>query len=199
MIAYLKGILKEKKPTLAVIEAGQIGYSLNISVETSRHLPELEQSMQLYTYLHVKEDGITLYGFYTRAEREAFLKLIGVSGIGPKSAQTILSSVSPQDLKHLIQTEDLAKLSSIHGIGKKTSARLIVELKDSWKHSDEDEIRIPGIPASPISQAGILEEAELALISLGLAKNQAEKKIQAVIKKYQPATLEEIITKALQE
>lgn len=199
MFAYIKGILKEKKPTLAILENQQIGYAITISIETSRQLPEIDQPVRLFTYLHVKEDGISLYGFFSRAEKEVFLKLIAISGIGPKSAQTILSSVTPHDFKELIQREDLAKLSSIHGIGKKTSARLVVELKDSWKKFAEDD----SLESQPLSPAGrnntMLEEAELALISLGLTKNQAEKKIQAVIIKYQPATLEEIITKALQE
>jgi len=130
MIERLRGILVHKTPLLAVIECGGVGYSVNVSARTGEMLPSEGSEAILLTHLVVREDSMTLYGFLDIQEKELFLNMIDISGIGPKMAQRILSSISPNDFLSLVATENAAGLSKIKGIGKKTSEMLVLALKD---------------------------------------------------------------------
>jgi len=130
MIERLRGILVHKTPLLAVIECGGVGYGVNVSARTGDMLPSEGSEATLLTHLVVREDSMTLYGFLDIQEKELFLNMIDISGIGPKMAQRILSSISPNDFLSLVATENAAGLSKIKGIGKKTSEMLVLALKD---------------------------------------------------------------------
>ncbi|MCL2259907.1 MAG: Holliday junction branch migration protein RuvA [Fibromonadales bacterium] len=130
MIERLRGILVHKTPLLAVIECGGVGYGVNVSARTGEMLPSEGSEATLLTHLVVREDSMTLYGFLDIQEKELFLNMIDISGIGPKMAQRILSSISPNDFLSLVATENAAGLSKIKGIGKKTSEMLVLALKD---------------------------------------------------------------------
>ncbi|MCL2206657.1 MAG: Holliday junction branch migration protein RuvA [Fibromonadales bacterium] len=130
MIERLRGILVQKTPLLAVLECGGVGYGVNVSARTGEMLPSEGSEAVLLTHLVVREDSMTLYGFLDIQEKELFLNMIEISGIGPKMAQRILSSISPNDFLSLIATENAAGLSKIKGIGKKTSEMLVLALKD---------------------------------------------------------------------
>ncbi|MGB0199123.1 MAG: Holliday junction branch migration protein RuvA [Flavobacteriaceae bacterium] len=137
MITQLKGRLVEKSPTDVVIDCHGVGYLLHISLHTYGQLPE-EESIQLYTHLQVREDAHTLYGFATRLERRVFRLLIGVSGIGANTARTMLSSLTPQEICQAIQTEQVALIQSVKGIGAKTAQRVVIDLRDKVMGLVED-------------------------------------------------------------
>lgn len=173
MIYSIKGLLMHKSPTYVVIESYGIGYEVNITMSTFEKLPENNQEVFLNTTFIVREDSQTLYGFYSNDEKKVFTKLISVSGIGPKSAIGILSSINASELTSAILKEDVIYLKKLPGIGKKTAERLILELKDKL----ED---IQGDIKSNIGseQSAITEEAILALTSLGYSKKIAEKSVK---------------------
>lgn len=196
MFEYIRGRLVNKQPTQAVIDVNGLGYSLKISLSTYQKLPEQDSEIELKTYLHVREDMFQFYGFFDDMERELFTGLLGISGIGPKLAQTVLSGMSAEKLIKAIQDGDEATLSSISGIGKKTAQRLIVELKDKLKSiyletsGEEDQTqRILGISG---------EEALMALLSLGYNRSRAEGAIKKVQQTDKSLTVEEMIKQALQ-
>ena len=130
MITYLHGTLTKKSPTDIVVDLHGIGYSVHISLSTYELLPELQTDLHIFTHHHIREDAQVLYGFMQESEREMFRLLIGVSGIGPKMAQTILSGIRPAELVRTISAGAIASLQAIPGIGKKPAERMIVELKD---------------------------------------------------------------------
>ena len=137
MITQLKGRLVEKSPTDVVIDCQGVGYLLHISLHTYGQLPE-DESIQLYTHLQVREDAHTLYGFATRLERRVFRLLIGVSGIGANTARTMLSSLTPHEICQAIQTEQVALIQSVKGIGAKTAQRVVIDLRDKVMGLVED-------------------------------------------------------------
>lgn len=179
MIATIRGVLQEKNTGLAIIECSGIGYAVNISVRTYEILPDTGKEIFLYTTQIFKEDAADLYGFPEKTEREAFLKLISVSKIGPKTALGIMSAAGLGELKNLIVSGNHKALSKIPGIGPKTAERLVVELKDKFS-----EISGPGEGISPAAGAGyqIADEAVSALVSLGYHKSKAEKFVKAAVK-----------------
>ncbi len=131
MIAFLKGVLAGKSPVHAFIDVGGVGYAVSMSQASLAKLPAQDEPVQVLTYLQVREDGIALYGFLSVEEKALFEKLIGVSGVGPKVALAALSSFSPQALANAIAAQDVALVSRIPGVGKKTASRIILELKGS--------------------------------------------------------------------
>jgi len=166
MINSLTGILKEKLPTYILLEVNGVGYGINIPLSTYHKLPDVAEKIRLFTHLVVREDNLSLYGFYTLEEKELFLTLISMSGIGPKSALTILSSIDVAQFNQAIIKEDISILTSISGIGEKTAQRLILELKDKLK-----EVQIsPGI--TPADKK-VIDDTILALVSLGYKKGAA--------------------------
>jgi len=194
MISYLKGKLVNKSPTEIIIEVNNVGYRVGISLATFERLSNVGKDIKIFTHTYVREDALKLYGFTTKEERQIFLLLIDVKGIGPKLALTILSGVSPNRLKAAIVNEDLGLLTTIAGVGKKTAQRLIVEIKE---------------PLSAIlPEEGILgkedyvlrNEAVNALVTLGYKRNQSMKAVDRVLPGLaKDATLEELIKKSLEK
>ncbi|WP_026754029.1 Holliday junction branch migration protein RuvA [Sediminibacter sp. Hel_I_10] len=190
MITHIAGKLVEKNPTDVVIDCNGVGYLLNISLHTFSQIPDQEH-LKLYTYLLVREDSHTLYGFASTAEREIFKLLISVSGIGANTARMMLSSLTPQQVKEGIAHGDVALIQSIKGIGAKTAARVILDLKDKvLKVYDIDEVSIRPNNTSR-------DEALSALEVLGFAKKQAERVIDKVVAQQPEANVETIIKQAL--
>lgn len=193
MIAYLNGKLTYKTPTLVHIDVQGVGYEVMISLNTYSHIQALE-SCKLLTFLNIKEDAHTLYGFFDAAEREIFLQLINVSGIGPNTARMMLSSLQPDDVRRAILMDNEKMLEGVKGIGAKTAKRLILELKDKMKkHKEEDILNIS------VTQDNTLPEDALnALVTLGIARNMAEQAIRKVLKQEpQLNDLEALIKKSL--
>ena len=171
MLSDIKGILTEKTPSLAVIEAGGVGFEINVSPSTLSALPETGREATLYTYMSVREDAMELFGFVSRDEKRMFMKLISVSGIGPKTALGILGVISPADLSVAIVTGDASRLAKAPGIGKKTAQRLILELKE--KVSENDLISSPGAPVFVPKAQSAQSEAIEALMALGYTSSEA--------------------------
>ena len=148
MIAYLQGTIVQKNPTDLVIDVNGVGYAVNIPLSTFEKLEHSTGTVKIFTYLHVREDIMQLYGFATEAEREIFRLLISVSGIGPKMAQGILSGLSINEFKQAILDGNIPALTSISGVGKKTAERLVIELRDKLGKTDLQET--PNIPTSKL-------------------------------------------------
>ncbi|WP_443944953.1 Holliday junction branch migration protein RuvA [Pedobacter sp. AW1-32] len=191
MYAYIDGKLTFKNPTYVVIEAGGIGYHINISLNTYSALGDSERC-KLYTWLHVKEDGHTLYGFADEGERRLFLHLISVSGIGPNTGRMILSSITPLEIQAAIVKGDLPLIQRIKGIGAKTAQRLVLELQDKLKKEGADTlISVP-------QHNTVKDEALSALVMLGFAKQTAEKTIDQILTKTEGTlSVEQLIKHAL--
>lgn len=191
MIAHLRGKLVEKNPTDIVVECGGVGYFLNISLHTFSQLPS-EENLFIYTYLQVREDAHTLFGFMQKSEREIFKKLISVSGIGASTARTMLSSLTPSQVVEAIIQEDVAVIKSVKGIGAKTAQRVIIDLKDKLGEVSEDVNEI--ITSSRNTHKN---EALSALETLGYTKKQSEKVVNRIIKEDAGVSVETIIKLAL--
>lgn len=193
MIARLKGLIWEKlPPNIVILDVGGVGYEIEVPVSTFSMLPKASESTTLEIQNIVREDASLLYGFYTQAEKEAFRLLIKVSGIGPKSAIVILSGLSVSELYEVISSEDVARLTRVPGIGKKTAERLIVELKDKIKGLSLGIDLFNG--QTPMADP--TTDAVLALATLGYKQSDAEKMIKKIA---QPAmAVDELIKLALQ-
>lgn len=196
MITYLHGILTKKSPTEITVDIGGVGYAVHISLSTYEQIPDLNAEVHILTYHHIREDAQLLYGFLTENEREMFKLLIGVSGIGPKMAQTILSGIRPDELIRTITHNALSTLTSIPGIGKKIAERLILELKDKVTKLEGTE-KIIDFPAS---SASIRSEALTALVSLGLSRDKAEQSLRSILHEIDGTSIsvEDLIKRALQ-
>ena len=169
MIALLRGLLVEKHPNQAIVEAGGVGYDVTIPVSTFTSLPDAGVEVRLRIHTHVREDALALYGFLTQEEKALFEKLIGVSGIGPKLAVTILSGLAAPDLTDAIRRGEVAKLVRIPGIGKKTAERMVLELRDKMPAASGEE---PAAPAGALSATD--QDVLSALLNLGCARQNAE-------------------------
>lgn len=190
MITHLEGKLVEKNPTDVVIDCNGIGYFLNISLHTFAQIPDKE-NLKLYTYLQVKEDSHTLYGFGTRTEREIFKLLISVSGVGASIARTMLSSLSPEQVKDGIASGDVGLIQSVKGIGAKTAQRVILDLKDKV-------LKVYGIDeVSAVQNNTNKTEALSALEVLGFNKKQSEKVLDRLVSQQPEANVETLIKDAL--
>ncbi|MDR6786197.1 Holliday junction branch migration protein RuvA [Pedobacter africanus] len=175
MFEYIDGKLAFKCPTYIVVEAGGVGYHLNISLNTYSNLADTERC-KVYTWLHVKEDAHTLYGFADEGERRLFLHLISVSGIGPNTGRMMLSSITPAEIQTAIVNADLALIQRIKGIGAKSAQRLVLELQDKLKKEGSGSLM-----AAPLNNT-VKEEALSALMMLGFAKPASEKAIDNAVK-----------------
>jgi Holliday junction DNA helicase RuvA len=190
MIAHIQGKLVEKTPTEVVIDCGGVGYQINISLHTYSLLPNSDQ-IKLFTYLQVKEDAHTLFGFVEKSEREIFKMLLSVSGIGASIARTMLSSLEPKQIIQAIASGDVGTVQSIKGIGNKTAQRVILDLKEKViKLYDLDEV-------SMVQNNTNRDEALSALEVLGFVRKTSEKVIEKIIKEDPDASVESIIKKAL--
>ncbi|HEV3305830.1 MAG TPA: Holliday junction branch migration protein RuvA [Candidatus Sulfotelmatobacter sp.] len=174
MIAYLRGTLLVKHPNQVVVETGGVGYELNISVPTYSELPSTGAEVALHVYTHVREDLIALYGFLRLGEKRLFEKLITVSGIGPKLAITILSGMAANEMAGAIRGNDVARLTRIPGIGKKTAERMVLELRD----------KLPEGTSAPsaLAVSPVEEDVLSALVNLGYQRAAAEKALATAVK-----------------
>ncbi len=190
MITHIQGKLVEKTPTEVVIDCNGVGYHINISLHTFSLLPDSE-NLKLYTFLQIKEDAHSLFGFVEKQERELFKLLISVSGIGANIARTMLSSLSPTNIIQAIASNDVAAVQSIKGIGAKTAQRVILDLKDKvLKIYSLDEVSTSNYNTNK-------EEALSALEVLGFVRKNAEKVIDKIINENPNSTVESIIKLAL--
>ncbi len=190
MITHIQGKLVEKNPTDVVIDCNGVGYFLNISLHTYSQIPDKEH-LKLYTVLLVREDAHTLYGFSSVAEREIFKLLISVSGVGASTARTMLSSLTPKQIKEGIAHGDVALIQSIKGIGAKTAQRVILDLKDKiLKIYDIDELLVSKNNTSK-------DEALSALEVLGFIRKQSERVVEKILSTQPDANVETIIKEAL--
>ena len=190
MIDHLNGRMIEKNPTYLVVECGGVGYFVNISLNTFSKVPD-QESIRIYTHLQVKEDSHTLFGFADKTEREIFRLLISVSGIGSSTARTMLSSLSPEQVRDAIASGDVPLIQSIKGIGTKTAQRVILDLKDKiLKIYNLQEV-------SSDSNNTNREEALSALEVLGFARKQSEKAVDTVLSQDPSLSAEDIIKRAL--
>jgi len=193
VITHINGKLVEKTPTYVVVDVNGIGYKIKISLQTFSAIEG--ELCKLYTHLSVKEDSHTLFGFVEESERHLFRNLISVSGVGPSTAQVILSTYSPDEIVHHITAADVKAIESVKGIGAKTAQRIIIDLKDKVAK---------GMPTSDLLfdkiDNTIQEEALSALLALGFAKKGAESKIQKVLKSDpEIASVEELVKTALSQ
>jgi len=192
MITHIRGKLIEKNPTNAIIEANGIGYWLNISLNTYSQLSDSEAAF-LYTYLSVKEDSHTLYGFSTKVEREIFKMLISVSGVGPSIARTMISSMTTDEIQHAIASGNVSLIQSVKGIGAKTAQRVLVDLKDKIaKTYAVDEVFVNESNTNK-------NEALSALEVLGFNKKLSEKVIDKILQEDKTLSVEGLIKKALKK
>ena len=190
MIAHLQGKLVEKSPTQLVIDCGGVGYDVNISLHTYTLLPNSD-FVKIFTYLQIKEDSHTLFGFVEKSEREIFKLLISVSGIGAGIARTMLSSLDPKQITNAIASGDVATIQSVKGIGGKTAQRVILDLKEKvLKLYDLDEVSMAQSNTNR-------DEALSALEVLGFVRKASEKVIEKIVKEDPDASVESIIKQAL--
>ena len=201
MIAHLSGILLSKQPNSVIVDVGGVGYELIIPVSTFYELEETGANTQLRVYTHVREEALQLYGFKTARERELFLQIISVSGIGPKIAITLLSGMGANEIIASIRTNNLARLTSIPGVGRKTAERLVVELRDkitalSSPALEEEFSGEPGQRAGTSTDA-MRDDALSALLNLGYQKTAAEKAIKAAIDEGGDLSVEQILRRGL--
>jgi Holliday junction DNA helicase RuvA len=192
MIAYIKGKITHKSPTYIYLDVQGIGYHVNISLNTYNEIKEFD-NVKLYTYLQIREDAHSLHGFYDKLEKEIFLNLISVSGIGTVTALIILSSMSPYEVQQAIIQEDVIRFKGVKGIGPKTAKRMMLELKDKIA-----KVNISGEEIIVWAHNTIQNEALSALLTLGINKQSAEKSINRVIKtRGKEVSVEDVIKDAL--
>lgn len=189
MYSYIIGNITERSENQVVLECNNIGYEISVSNHCLRALDNVSGEIKLHTYYQQKEDGVALYGFYDKEEKNIFLKLISVSGVGPKGAMAILSNIRPDELSKVIAKQDVKTLSNVKGVGKKTAERLLVELKD----------KVDVLPLEVLGEVKLesreIDDACEVLVSLGLSKNEA---IKLAKENYQNGdSAESIIAKSL--
>lgn len=192
MIAFVRGTLIEKKPTHVVVDVQGVGFQLWIPLSSFDALGEVGESVHVLAYLHAREDALRLYGFATAEERDLFLLLISVSGVGPRLAQGILSGITVEAFEGAVRRQDIAALTAAPGVGKKTAERLVLELREKIGDGWGDR----GIPAAG-SAPPEAEEAVLALVSLGYKRAKALQAVQGVIRREGSISVEETVRQAL--
>lgn len=179
MINFIRGILREKDYESITVECNGVGFQIYVTKSCMISLPAIEEEVKIYTYMHVREDELSLYGFVSPEEKRLFLQLISVSGVGSKTAIAILSAEKMNKIVNSIVTQDVSVIGSCKGIGKKTAERIIVELKDKIKPFD---FLLPDVnPFEAETNNQYLEDAIIVLTSLGLSKTEATKMANAVV------------------
>jgi Holliday junction DNA helicase RuvA len=179
MIAYLKGTLIHKRPGHVVVETGGVGYAAAVPVSSFASLGEIGETVELFVHTHLSDDALALYGFLTEDEKAMFLKLIGVSGIGPKLALNVLSGIAPGDLEEAIRASDLARISLVPGIGKKTALRITMELQDKLEQKE----KLLAAKGSPEK-----EDLLSALQNMGFRRKEAERAVDQTMAASKPGT-----------
>ena len=196
MIDQIHGMILKKTPNYAVLEAGGVGLKVLSTINTLEAMPAKGKKTLLLTYLHVRDDVLDLYGFQTSRERETFLQLIGISGIGPKLALTILSGISPNKLRNRVIEGDVAAMTAIPGVGAKTAKRIIVELKEKFTKADNDSL---GFEELDQTVSGLYRDALNALTALGYKHKHSNQALDKIKQSGElKGELESVIKKALQ-
>lgn len=181
MYSYIRGILTEIEEDKIVVEANGIGYNIYTTAQTFDYLPSMGEEVKVYTYLHLREDVMMLYGFLTKDDLRVFKLLIGVNGIGPKGALAILSVMTTDDLRFAVLGDDAKAIAKAPGVGAKTAQRLILELKDKLSLEDAFEQKLEHQQAAPVSNAkGVKNEAVEALVALGYSSSEALKALNGI-------------------
>lgn len=191
MYDYIKGNVAELTPTYVVLDNHGVGYMINISLNSFNALQHQEDVVKVYVYEAIREDAHLLYGFTERRERELFLLLISVSGVGANTARMILSSLTPSDLEQTIASENVGILKSVKGIGAKTAERIIVDLKDKIKLSTDTLLDKSQVTSE------VFDEAMSALVMLGFTKQMSQKALKKLFTAEPTITVEQVIKKAL--
>jgi Holliday junction DNA helicase RuvA len=195
LIAFLHGRILEKQPNRLIVDVSGVGYDLAVPLSTFYGLGDAGSDISLRVHTHVREDAIALFGFATRLEQELFERLIGISGIGPKVALAVLSGIEPAELTRAIERADLARLTAIPGVGKKTAERIVLELKD----------RLPRAQAAPLAVGGAIDAGSLrddvlsALLNLGYHRPLAEKAVESAVRTTPDGNFERTLKQALRE
>jgi holliday junction DNA helicase RuvA len=200
MIAFLSGKLLAKHPGTVILDVQGVGYEVAIPLSTFYELGEVEADVQLHIYTHVREDALQLFGFRTRRERELFMQLISVSGVGAKMAIAMLSAMSTDEIILAIRTENLAKLTAIPGVGRKTAERLVIELRDKVM-----KMLAPETETAALSDAREKQEVDLvyddalsALLNLGYQRSAAEKALKSAVNEGSELTVQKLLRRSLQ-
>lgn len=204
MIAHLSGTLLSKQPNSVILDVAGVGYEVTIPVSTFYDLEEAGSNVQLRIYTHVREDALQLYGFKTARERELFLRLISVSGIGPRLGITLLSGMSADEMIASIRTNNLARLTLIPGVGRKTAERLVMELRDkvaSLSSAElEEELGAKSETGAPVlTEDSMRADVLSALLNLGYQRNAAEKAVTAGIDEGGDISVELILRRSLRK
>ncbi|MDP4175885.1 MAG: Holliday junction branch migration protein RuvA [Bacteroidota bacterium] len=192
MIGYLTGSIISKKPTQVLLDVNGVGYVINISINTFERIPETGEKVSLHTYLAVREDSLTLFGFSSEPEKQMFELLIGVNGIGPKLAQSVLSGIQIEELKHALKTGNLLRLVAVPGIGRKTAERMLLDLREKVDNITTEEFE-SSVPFK------IKDDAIAALATLGYNQKMAERVIRDILLTTPTIKLEELIRQALSQ
>lgn len=201
MIAYLQGKLLEKQATSVIVETNGVGYEVTIPLSTFYELGEEGSDVSLRIYTHVREDTLQLFGFKTARERELYLKLISVQGIGAKSGISMLSGMSADEIVTAIRTDNLARLTSIPGVGRKTAERLVIELRDKlneFTSQATQEKLAAGVKQSELPADAVFDDALSALVNLGYQRNAAEKALKQAVKDGTEMSVQKLLRKSLQ-
>ena len=198
MIAYLSGKLLEKHANSAIVDVNGVGYEVSIPLSTFYELGEIGSEINLRIYTHVREDAIQLYGFKTWRERDLYLKLISVQGVGAKSGISVLSGMSADEIITAIRSNDLARLKSIPGVGLKTAERLIVELRDKVGQIALGDSQLDSTAGSSIPGDAAFDDALSALVNLGYQRNAAEKALKQAAAEGTEITVQKLLRRALQ-
>lgn len=194
MYEYISGLVADLAPTYAVIDAGGVGYYVNISLQTYSAI-EGEKSARLYVHFVVREDAQLLYGFATKLERELFRHLISVSGVGGNTARMILSTYSTAELRNIIATENAVLLKNVKGLGLKTAQKIIVELSGKMLELGADKDLSPVAAANQSNE--VVDETVAALVMLGFQKGASEKVVKAILNENPAISVEEAVRQAL--
>lgn len=198
MIAYLSGKLLEKQANTAIVDVGGVGYEVSIPLSTFYELGDVGSDVSLRIYTHVREDAIQLFGFKTLRERELYLKLISVQGIGAKSGITMLSGMSADEIIVALRSNDLPRLTSIPGVGQKTAERLVIELRDKVGELSGDGAPLDAATRTALPADAVFEDALSALINLGYQKNPAEKALNQAAGEGTDISVQKLLRRALQ-
>ena len=202
MIAHLSGTLLSKQATSVILDVAGVGYEVSIPLSTFYELEDPGSTVQLRIYTHVREDALQLYGFKTARERELFLRLISVSGIGPKLGITLLSGMSAEEMITSIRNNNLAKLTLIPGVGRKTAERLVMELRDkvaSLAAGVDEDLGVTAEAAGAPTEDSMRADALSALLNLGYQRNAAEKAVSAAPGENDDVSVESILRASLRK
>lgn len=191
MIAQLRGRLLRKEPQEAVIDVGGVGYRVTIPLSTFYRIGEPGAEVTLLTHTHVREDALALFGFLTPVEQALFERLIAVSGVGPKLAVSVLSGIEAEELVAALRSSDLARLTRIPGVGKKTAERLVVELKDKMQDLPSAEAAAPAVPRAAT------DDLVSALVHLGYSQPEAERGVERALREHGEGRFEDLLRFAL--